>query len=61
MGTIDLKTTYYGCSKTMILGASDKNIYLEEIELNWNNLPFVMESLMEKMEIDRMVKTDMIR
>ena len=34
-----------GRSKSMILGPSGQNIYPEELEARFNNLPFVMESL----------------
>lgn len=39
-----------GRSKSMILGPSGQNIYPEEIEARFNNLPFVMESLVIEKE-----------
>ena len=47
MGTVDFDDTIFirGRSKTMILGASGQNIYPEEIEAKFNNMPYVMESL----------------
>jgi long-chain acyl-CoA synthetase len=34
-----------GRSKSMILGASGQNIYPEEIENKYNNMPYVQEAL----------------
>ncbi len=47
LGIIDKDKFIYirGRSKSMILGASGKNIYPEEIEARINNLPYVQESL----------------
>ena len=47
MGTVDFDDTIFirGRSKTMILGPSGQNIYPEEIEAKFNNMPYVMESL----------------
>ena len=45
-GTLFLR----GRSKTMILSASGKNIYPEEIEAKLNNMPFVSESLVVERE-----------
>lgn len=47
LGVIDKKGNIYikGRSKSMILGASGKNIYPEEIESILNNLPLVVESV----------------
>lgn len=47
MGKIDADGNIYirGRSKNMILGASGQNIYPEEIEAKFNNMPCVMESL----------------
>lgn len=47
LGTIDENGRIYlrGRSKTMILGASGQNIFPEEIEAKFNNLPYVTESL----------------
>ncbi|MFW5663502.1 MAG: AMP-binding protein [bacterium] len=47
LGLIDKDNFVYikGRSKSMILGPSGQNIYPEEIEARYNNLPFVQESL----------------
>ncbi|TVQ19174.1 MAG: long-chain fatty acid--CoA ligase [Bacteroidetes bacterium] len=47
LGLIDRDNFVYikGRSKSMILGPSGQNIYPEEIEARYNNLPFVQESL----------------
>jgi long-chain acyl-CoA synthetase len=47
LGTIDKDGFVFikGRSKSMILGASGQNIYPEEIEARYNNMPFVQESL----------------
>lgn len=47
LGTIDKDNRIYirGRSKTMILSASGQNIYPEEIEARFNNLPYIMETL----------------
>jgi long-chain acyl-CoA synthetase len=47
LGTIDQDGVIYikGRSKNLILGPSGQNIYPEEIEMLFNNLPFVQESL----------------
>ncbi|HAK00191.1 MAG TPA: long-chain fatty acid--CoA ligase [Bacteroidales bacterium] len=47
LGVIDKENFVYikGRSKSMILGPSGQNIYPEEIEARYNNLPFVQESL----------------
>ncbi len=47
MGVIDKEGYLYirGRSKSMILGASGQNIYPEEIESAFNNMPYVIESL----------------
>ncbi len=47
MGTVDFDDTIFirGRSKSMILGPSGQNIYPEEIEAKFNNMPYVMESL----------------
>ncbi len=47
LGLIDKDNFVYikGRSKSMILGASGQNIYPEEIEAKYNNMPFVQESL----------------
>jgi len=47
LGIIDSENFIYirGRSKSMILGASGKNIYPEEIEARINNLPYVQESI----------------
>ena len=47
MGTVNNDDTIFikGRYKTMILGASGRNIYPEEIESKLNNMPFIMESL----------------
>ncbi|MDD4639170.1 MAG: AMP-binding protein, partial [Bacteroidales bacterium] len=47
MGVIDNEGYLYirGRSKSMILGPSGQNIYPEEIESQFNNMPYVIESL----------------
>jgi long-chain acyl-CoA synthetase len=47
LGLLDKEGFVYikGRSKSMILGPSGQNIYPEEIEARYNNLPFVQESL----------------
>lgn len=47
LGTIDKDGFVFikGRSKSMILGSSGQNIYPEEIEARYNNMPFVQESL----------------
>jgi len=47
LGVIDKENFVYikGRSKSMILGPSGQNIYPEEIEARYNNLPLVQESL----------------
>ena len=47
MGVIDEEGYLYikGRSKSMILGPSGQNIYPEEIESSFNNMPYVVESL----------------
>jgi long-chain acyl-CoA synthetase len=47
LGLIDKDNFVYikGRSKSMILGPSGQNIYPEEIEARYNNMPFVQESL----------------
>ncbi len=47
LGLIDSDNFVFikGRSKSMILGPSGQNIYPEEIEARYNNLPFVQESL----------------
>jgi long-chain acyl-CoA synthetase len=46
-GVIDKDNFIYikGRSKSMILGPSGQNIYPEEIEAKYNNMPYVMEAL----------------
>jgi len=52
LGTIDNDGYIYikGRSKSMILGPSGQNIYPEEIEARFNNLPFITESLVVEKE-----------
>ncbi len=47
LGVIDKDNFIYikGRSKSMILGASGQNIYPEEIENKYNNMPYVQEAL----------------
>jgi long-chain acyl-CoA synthetase len=47
LGTIDQDGVIYirGRSKNMLLGPSGQNIYPEEIEMQFNSLPFVQEAL----------------
>ncbi len=47
LGAIDKEGFVYikGRNKSMILGPSGQNIYPEEIEARYNNMPFVQESL----------------
>ncbi|MCF7792731.1 MAG: AMP-binding protein [Candidatus Cloacimonetes bacterium] len=47
LGILDNENNVFikGRSKSMILGASGKNIYPEELEARLNNLPFVQESI----------------
>jgi len=47
LGVIDKDNFIFikGRSKSMILGASGKNIYPEELEAKLNNLPYVQESI----------------
>jgi len=47
LGVIDKDNFIYikGRSKSMILGPSGQNIYPEEIENKYNNMPYVMEAL----------------
>ena len=52
LGTLDAKGNIYirGRSKTMILTTSGQNIFPEEIESRWNNMPYVHESLVVERE-----------
>ncbi len=52
LGIIDSDGYIYikGRSKSMILGPSGQNIYPEEIEARFNNLPFITESLVIEKE-----------
>jgi long-chain acyl-CoA synthetase len=47
LGTVDQEGVIYikGRSKNLLLGPSGQNIYPEEIEMQFNNLPFVQEAL----------------
>jgi long-chain acyl-CoA synthetase len=47
LGLLDKDGFVYikGRSKSMILGSSGQNIYPEEIEARYNNMPFILESL----------------
>lgn len=47
LGVVDMEGNIFikGRSKSMILGASGKNIYPEELEAKLNNLPYVQESI----------------
>jgi long-chain acyl-CoA synthetase len=47
LGLIDKENFVYikGRSKSMILGPSGQNIYPEEVEARYNNMPYVQESL----------------
>ena len=50
LGLLDRQNRLYikGRIKTMILGANGQNIYPEEIETRFNNMPYVAESLIIK-------------
>ncbi len=52
LGKIDAEKNIYirGRNKTMILGASGQNIFPEEIEAKFNNMPYVLESLVVEQE-----------
>lgn len=52
MGTMGADGTLYirGRCKSMILSSSGQNIYPEEIEAKYNNMPYVMESLIVERE-----------
>ncbi|MDR2121268.1 MAG: AMP-binding protein [Tannerella sp.] len=56
LGTIDAEKRIYlrGRSKTLILGSNGQNIYPEALEAKLNNMPFVMESLVN-MKDDKLV------
>lgn len=57
LGLIDAEGFLYikGRCKTMLLGPSGQNIYPEEIEAKFNNMPFVLESLVLQHKDNRLV------